>query len=518
MADLSLAEAVTDEFPELVFAIVSPVGTDLEYFKNNFTDLIRQFGYSVNELRLSKLAERLHSEKLLGQNLDFSTEHSRINSLMSAGNLLRQAARRGDILALHAIAEIASGRTSEDGVTQPRPKTVHLLRSLKHPAEVEALRRVYGPGFFLIGLLSREEERLRTLTQMKGLSAPQAEQVIARDQGEDDNLGQQTRDTFYLADVFLRADDRDQLARFIDLVFGHPYKTPTPEEHAMFLAFGSALRSAQLARQVGAVVVSSDGELISTGANDVPKFGGGLYWCTDNDQRDHVKGEDSNDRTIGEITEDVLRCIRQELMLDEAQIGKIKAALSTSKVADLTEYGRAVHAEMEALLSCARTGAETKGGTLYTTTFPCHNCAKHIVAAGILRVIYVEPYPKSKALEHHSDAIVFDAIGPQTKVNFIPFEGVAARRFFDLFSMKLSSGLPLKRKASGRIVGWERATAKPRARMSPYSYTEREKIAIDFIETAVEGMETADTPAGTESGTVVAIEPVEPRDADTPKP
>ncbi|MDN3612645.1 hypothetical protein QWZ16_23945 [Vibrio ostreicida] len=26
--------------------------------------------------------------------------------------------------------------------------------------------------------------------------------------------------------------------------------------------------------------------------------------------------------------------------------------------------------------------------------FPCHNCAKHIVASGIKRVVYVEPYPK----------------------------------------------------------------------------------------------------------------------------
>jgi hypothetical protein len=36
------------------------------------------------------------------------------------------------------------------GNTEPIPRTVHLLRSLKHPAEVEALRRVYGPGSGLI--------------------------------------------------------------------------------------------------------------------------------------------------------------------------------------------------------------------------------------------------------------------------------------------------------------------------------------------------------------------------------
>ena len=61
---------------------------------------------------------------------------------------------------------------------------------------------------------------------------------------------------------------------------------------------------------------------------------------------------------------------------------------------------------MEELLFCARNTVDTRRATLYTTTFPCHNCAKHIIAAGIARVVYVEPYPKSKAMEFHGDALV----------------------------------------------------------------------------------------------------------------
>lgn len=63
------------------------------------------------------------------------------------------------------------------------------------------------------------------------------------------------------------------------------------------------------------------------------------------------------------------------------------------------EHPQAVadHAEMAALMSCARSGGSPVDGTLYCTTFRCHNCAKHIVAAGIRSVVYVEPYPKSKA-------------------------------------------------------------------------------------------------------------------------
>lgn len=174
-------------------------------------------------------------------------------------------------------------------------------------------------------------------------------------------------------------------------------------------------------------------------------------------------------------------------LLDEEHLRKL---LDKSRVDDLTEYGRPVHAEMEALLACARTGVSTKDGTLYTTTFPCHNCAKHIVAAGLKRVVYVEPYPKSKALDLHGDSIALDDPVAENRVRFVPFVGVAARRYLDLFSMRLSAGLEMKRKASdGKTIGWKKEGATPRVRMAPYSYLERELIATTQVEPAVAAME-----------------------------
>ncbi|MCB2462707.1 hypothetical protein KQ705_15750, partial [Listeria monocytogenes] len=77
----------------------------------------------------------------------------------------------------------------------------------------------------------------------------------------------------------------------------------------------------------------------------------------------------------------------------------------------------------------------------YCTTFPCHNCAKPILAAGITRVVYVEPYPKSRALEFHSESIhlksQLDEKHDEKLVAFEPFIGVGPRRFLDLFSMNL---------------------------------------------------------------------------------
>ena len=154
---------------------------------------------------------------------------------------------------------------------------------------------------------------------------------------------------------------------------------------------------------------------------------------------------------------------------------------------DITEFGRAVHAEMEALLSCARSGAAPRGGTLFSTTFPCHNCAKHVVAAGIERVVYVEPYPKSRALDLHSDSITLG--GDVDKLRFEPFVGIAARRFIDLFSMHLSSGSKVdrkKKKSGGEVVAWERANAELRVPMAAVSYIEREQIATKVLNDVAE--------------------------------
>ncbi len=491
--DSRIAEQITHPEPELVFGIVAPVGCDLDVFQGLFDGIIRQYGYVTNVLRLSGMVARFHTEHV-GVNLNVDGEYHRIDSYMTAGNKLRQLAGYGDIMALYSIAEIRKGRTSgEDKRTGPIPKTVHLLRSLKHPAEVEALRRVYGSGFFLIGLHATERQRQEYLRGPRGMTAEQASALMKRDQEEADPLGQQTRDTFTLADVFVQSGrEREQLERFLDMVFGNPYKTPTLDEHAMFLAYGASLRSAQLARQVGAVVVSGAGEVIGTGANDVPCFGGGQYWpdAETGDHRDHVEGYDANDREIANIIDDVVERVKRTA--EKVRETELRQLLDESRVDDLTEYGRPVHAEMEALLACARSGISTKGGTLYTTTFPCHNCAKHIVAAGIVRVVYVEPYPKSKALALHGDSIALDDPDAKDRVRFVPFVGVAARRYFDLFSMRLGDGLEMKRKKDGAVVPWQRTGAKPRIRMAPYSYLERETlVTAKELDKAVEQMQRA---------------------------
>lgn len=152
--------------------------------------------------------------------------------------------------------------------------------------------------------------------------------------------------------------------------------------------------------------------------------------------------------------------------------------LKETLVAQVTEFGRSVHAEMDALIAAGRTGVSFNGSTLYTTTFPCHTCTRHIIAAGVQRVVYIEPYPKSLAKELHSAAIKTGG-GKENdgRTPFEPFFGIGPRRFFDLFSLKLSSGYVVERKLNGSVLEWnQRTDSRPRVPMAPTSYLEREQL------------------------------------------
>jgi deoxycytidylate deaminase len=215
-----------------------------------------------------------------------------------------------------------------------------------------------------------------------------------------------------------------------------------------------------------------------------------LYWPGSEDARDHVLRFDSNDREQTEIVKDLLKRLKINLNLEDAV-----SRLEDSRLMDITEYGRAVHAEMDALLACARIGTSPVGGTVFTTTFPCHNCARHILASGIKRVVYIEPYPKSMASKLHRDAIELTGTGSSRKdgrqrIPFEPFVGIGPRRFFDLFSMRLSSGYSVKRKIDGQTVSWRRESSSPRVQMLPTSYVQREKLAAaKFTSTVIKFVE-----------------------------
>ncbi|EMI54679.1 anti-phage dCTP deaminase, partial [Rhodopirellula sallentina] len=418
---------------ELVIGLVGAVGTEMSQVIELLEEPFRLAGYESKIIKVSKEVIPL----LVDTDPSPQDQFKRITDLMDAGNRARGATVDNGVLSSGVATLIYNDRPKRDRKPEPKYRRVVIVDSLKRPEEVERLRTIYSGGFVLVGIHSEEDQRIDNLVRNRGINQEDAIELVRRDRDETSvPSGQRLNRTFHLADFFVRINEnrerlRQDLRRMVELWFGNPYHTPTFDEFAMYMAFSAALRSADLSRQVGAVIAREQ-TILATGANDCPRPGGGLYWPERDEThrisdqplgRDHTRERDSNRTEQLAIMGELADRLRERGMDRDSAI-KI---LSSSRLADLTEFGRMVHAEMEAILSCGRLGIATTGTTLYSTTFPCHNCAKHIVAAGIGRVVYVEPYPKSRALDLHDDSISVNSAGEANKVGFEPFVGIGPR-------------------------------------------------------------------------------------------
>ncbi len=279
------------------------------------------------------------------------------------------------------------------------------------------------------------------------------------------------------ADVFFRndGDNTDHIGasvdRFLNLLFGIGVQTPTRDEYAMQAASGVSLNSACLSRQVGAVIVSGSGEIIGQGANDVPKYRGGTYNVDDGSGDNRCYKWKAcqcwNDFHKDRLTDQIVGKVGNAISHAE-----LRARLRQTDVKNLIEFSRAVHAEMEAIISVARQGKSGLiGSKLFTTTFPCHSCARHIIASGIEAVIYIEPYPKSLALTLHSDAITTSS-SEGGKVAFLQYEGVSPSSVSRIFGSKS------ERKESGKAKNVTPKIARPLASPPLDSLVSREQLVL----------------------------------------
>ena len=112
------------------------------------------------------------------------------------------------------------------------------------------------------------------------------------------------------------------------------------DEYFMGVALIAAERSKDPSTQVGACIVSQDNKIISTGYNGFP------IGCSDDDF------PWNRDASVGE-----------------------------------TKYQFVVHAELNAVLNS--NGLPLSGSRIYVGLFPCNECAKAIIQAGISEVIYL---------------------------------------------------------------------------------------------------------------------------------
>lgn len=474
-SDLSKLKLLADDSPgrhDVFIGLVAPIGSSGSEVLRSLKSELKSYNYEIESVRLADLLDGLPGPSGL---LPTRRENNYYKARMDAGDNLRGAAGDWSALAALAVARVADMRNvSRDSLqaSQPLAATAYIFDSLKHPREAALLRAVYGNAFWLISIVQEVSERINNVAEELARQdgdfdrAPEsrAKELIDRDESDPDAVhGQHVRDVFAAADFFLPVQKgskwKDEVRRFVQGVFDAPFLTPSEDEEAMRHAQAAALRSSAIGRQVGAVIVPPGGSPFILGTNEVPKPGGGQFREGDNpDHRDFQSGSDPNpaytQRVIRELIDrlakakfftDARNAAGGDAVLKEAATpgDSGHSVLDGTRAKSLIEFTRCLHAEQAAIVNAARTGVAIEGARLYTTTFPCHECTKFIIGAGIVELQYVEPYPKSLAGDLYIDLI--DTVPPMTrrtnervseieKVPFRPFLGFGPARYDEVFT------------------------------------------------------------------------------------
>lgn len=303
-------------------------------------------------------------------------------------------------------------------------------------------------------------------------------------------------------------------------------------------AFTAAHQSSATGRRVGASLTVAD-SLICTGRNDLPQAGGGQQDsdvafadiagpAVDPRHAAIAKRRNQESAASEDERADMVRDLLTRLFRSDEWLGAVGDHLHVdrngdvpdptelidrtlrlklirdSRIYDLIEFNPTVHAEMSAITTAARMGFSVATGTLYTTTFPCHECTRHIISSGIRSVVYLEPYAKSRAEKLFADQIRLtrerDTETPRMAtatlepppVDYRPFMGIAPRRHAQLFSwlerkaksgavdpFVLDIGSKLRKSIEAPIPA-QRAVARMRARV------EDQSLAVSALEADLE--------------------------------
>lgn len=493
------------EYPEIVFGMISPIGTDLDLLNQKLRESLSSVGYTTYLVHLVQ-----HIPGYGHRMADAKTKYEIMRRKIHLGTEFRSEKGRSDIMAGIAVNEIQNLRyvynssltDDKERRSVPLARTAYVLRQLKTKKEVAQLRSVYGSGLYLISAYSSHQKRKEWLARNLGDgiatadAEKKAEELIHMDQEEEGKVeyGQRLRETFPEGDFFIDMDNsEDEIAtsvkKLIEIIFGVT-RAPTREEYGMFHAFGTALTSSSLSRQVGAAITTSDGDVIADGANEVPKPGGGLYWDDDVDKlREYELGYDINQRSKRRVFVEITKALYdKKLIIEEPTAEWWKKIDAKALLLDRLELSRTVHAEMGALMTAARLGVSVKGCTLYTTTFPCHNCAKHILAAGIKEIVYIEPYPKGLTPELYPDSITKDKEDGR-KLPSRPFIGVAPRRYIELFQFDYPTSPVIRKDEDGNArkpsdKDWK---SVPRFFVDPIAASIKESLLISSFANEING-------------------------------
>lgn len=265
-------------------------------------------------------------------------------NLIALGNELRERHGPG------ALAQLT--------VARMLPDRNYAVDSIRHPAEVEALRRAGAGSFSLFHVFAPLEARFaRSLARQRAGDGATLEAFIQQEEREfasSNAAAQQLLETERLADRVIDNDGTlDEFTARLTATLQAlevASRRPSWDQYFMDIARTVATRSNCMKRQVAAVIVS-DRRIISTGYNGTPR---GVKNCNE--------GGCPRCNSFGESGKNLEECLCS-------------------------------HAEENAIVQASYHGIAIRDATLYTTYSPCLMCSKMIINAGIRRVVFNDAYP-----------------------------------------------------------------------------------------------------------------------------
>ena len=265
-------------------------------------------------------------------------------NLTALGNELREQHGPG------ALAELTVSRMSAD--------RNYAVDSIRHPAEVAALKRAGAGKFSLFHVFAPLEARFaRSLARAREGDAQTLQDFIRQEEREfasSNSAAQQLLETERLADRRIDNDGTlDDFTNRLTSVLREmevSFARPSWDQYFMDIARQVAARSNCMKRQVAAVIVS-ERRIISTGYNGTPR---GVKNCNE--------GGCPRCNGFSESGKNLEECLCS-------------------------------HGEENAIVQASYHGIAIRDATLYTTYSPCLMCSKMIINAGIRRVVFNEAYP-----------------------------------------------------------------------------------------------------------------------------
>ena len=343
---------------------------------------------------------------------------------------------------------------------------IFIIDALRNNLEIEFFRNRYG-NFYLISLLVNEDTRKQRLKQ-RGLKEENIRDLLKietkKPRSETELYEQNIDFCITKADIFVDNTINEsglsrlkyQLIKYLTLIIHPGLVPPTKDEVFMQVAISARYASGCISRQVGAVILGQDGYVRGIGWNDVPE---GHVSCSLRDfelfeenkkyfspyeienltalyeeYKTKIEWKDylpfcfkdiKNYNELGKSIDELKKELKNK-GYDSDETSKITEIIKKFVKAKNPSRERALHAEENAYLQAAKVGGvSVKGGTLYTTDFPCQLCSKKTVQLQISRIVYIEDYPDiSKDHTLRTD--------PNLRIDF--FKGAVREAYFKLYA------------------------------------------------------------------------------------